>query len=105
MRIAGVGFRAGNAHPYGPTAAGDAQHGATSAIPSRVEPSASRTRRVVPTTSIVGAGDRSCCERAVEGPATTAAARQAARRTGQRSNRPRGDMRPAYTFRRGCESA
>ena len=28
MRIAGVGFRAGNAHPYGPTAAGDAQHGA-----------------------------------------------------------------------------
>ena len=28
MRIAGVGFRAGNAHPYGPTTAGDAQHGA-----------------------------------------------------------------------------
>ena len=32
--------------------------------------------RVVPTTSIVGAGDTSCCERAVEGAATTAAAAQ-----------------------------
>src|SRR5262249_39729839 len=64
------------------------------------EPSASLTRRVVPTTSIEGAGPRSGCERAVEVPATSGAARKAARRPNQRMSRAHEDMRPAYTFMR-----
>src|SRR5712691_13191400 len=69
----------------------------TSAAPSRIDPSGSRTRKVVPTTSILGAGTAGlCCVTAGGAPAQIAAASNAARRRSRKSNRPHVTIQPVY---------